>query len=338
MSRKKKNIDSVLLQRGAAPDSFIAKLGDLFNKRNKCNHHQDIYWQTSDYNTRLFMMFRAQILGLALSRFKWINLPKTCDERFLEYTLVLQGQASIAFPKSQKGIFYSTQLAMIDRPNIYDNPTKWYSIGNNGWRFAASNASGVVVWDNRVRYPLLEKINIWARELVDITRTKQINRMHQKTPWIFAVPQEMQEQALNLLKQMAGGEGGVIGYPELAKLEPQVFNTGVEFIGKELTEEEQNIWNEIYMCLGIPNQTFKAERQIEDEVRTNKAPSEFAKLDSLNCRREAAYKLNDRFFNDDAIAKYLDAPIDVISAQDNSSENYNYLHNVKDVIEGVDNE
>ena len=331
MSRKKQQVDSVLLQRGAAPESFIAKLGDLFNKNKKCNYHDGLYWQTSDYNTRLFMMFRAQIIGMALSRFKWVNLPKTCDERFLEYTLLLQGQASIAFPKSQKGVFYSTQLAMIGRPNIYDNPTSWYSIGNNGWRFAANNSSGVVVWDNRVRYPLLEKINIWARELVDITRTKQINRMHQKTPWIFAVPQEMQEQATNLFKQMAGGEPGVIGYPELAKLEPQIFTTGIEFIGKELNEEQQNIWNEIYMMLGIPNQTFKAERQIEDEVRTNKAPSEFVKLDYLNCRREAAKKLNDRF------GEYLDAPIQVISAQDNASENYNYLHNVKDVLEGGDN-
>lgn len=333
MSRKKKqSADSVLLQRGAAPDSFIAKLGDLFNTQKKCNHHSDIYWETYDYNTRLFMMFRAQIIGMALSRFKWVNLPKTCDERFLEYTLVLQGQASIAFPKSQRGTFYSTQLAMIGRPNIYDNPTKWYSIGNNGWRFAASNSSGVVVWDNRVRYPLLEKINMWARELVDIMRTKQLNRMHQKMPWIFAVPQEMEEQALNLFKQMAGGEPGVIGYPELAKLEPTVFNTGVEYIGEELTAEEQNIWNEIYMTLGIPNQTFKAERQVEDEIRMNKAPSELILLDSLNCRREAANKLNERF------GQYLDKPISVVKAEDNISENYNYLHNIKGLLEGDDSE
>ena len=315
MSRKKgkgqRPIEASLTSWG----SFGIELNDVSRCKNELRkrYGMDNYWQTSDYNTRLFMMFRAQILGMALSRFKWVGLPKTCDTRFLEMTLILQGQASIAFPKKQKGVFYSTQLAQVGRPNLYDNPTAWRAIGNNGFNFNADWSNGVVVWDNRVRYPLLEKVNIWARELVDIVRTKQLNRQHQKIPFIFAVPQEMEQQALNLYKQVSGGEPA-----------------GVPFIGEELTAEEENIWNEIYLALGIAHQTYKNERMIEDEVRSQKEPSEFVRLDSLNCRREAAKKLNDRF------GQYLDKEIKVIWDYDNASENYNYLYNIKEQVEAED--
>lgn len=331
MSRKKGKNQIVQTQQ-TSWGAFGVELHDV----NKCKkelrkcYGVDTYWQTSDYNTRLFMMFRAQILGMALSRFKWLNLPKTCDTRFLEMTLILQGCASIAFPKKQRGVFYSTQCAQLGRPNIYDNPVAWRAIGNNGFNFSADWKQGVVVWDNRARYPLLEKINIWARELVDIIRTKQLNRQHQKIPYIFKVPQEMQDQAANIYKQVAGGEPAILGTSGLETFQPDVWNTGVQFIGEELTAEEENIWNEIYLALGIAHQTYKNERMIEDEVRSQKEPSEFVRLDSLNCRREACKKLNDRF------SEYLDKPIQVIWDYDNPSENYNYSQNVKEQVDAED--
>ena len=264
---------------------------------------------------------------MALSRFKWLNLPKTCDERYLELTLIMQGQASIAFPRDKKGIFFSTQLAQISRPNIYDNPTRWRAIGNNGFRFDADWNSGVVCWDNRMRYPLLEKINIWARELTDIVRTKQLNRQHQKIPFIFNVPQEMKQQAENIYKQVSGGSPAIIGTSGMEQFKPEVWMTGVPYIGEELNSEMENIWNEVYQCLGIANQTFKTERMIEDEVKSQREPSQMARLDSLLCRREAAEKLNDRF------NEYLKKPIRVVWNYDNASDNYNFKHDLKQILE-----
>ena len=77
------------------------------NVKNKSCGRNELYWQTGDYNSRLFWTFRAQIMALALNRYKWINLPPTCDERYLEMILLTQGLASIAFPRKQPGIFYT---------------------------------------------------------------------------------------------------------------------------------------------------------------------------------------------------------------------------------------
>ena len=62
----------------------------------------DIYWASAAYNQRLFIMFRQQIIDLALTRFRWVNLPPTCDSRYLEWTLLFQGCATIAHPKSDE--------------------------------------------------------------------------------------------------------------------------------------------------------------------------------------------------------------------------------------------
>ncbi len=329
MSRKKTN-SNVKLERGV-PGSFSLNFNELMDIK-KCSqkYGKPNYWESADYNTRLFMMFRAEILGMALSRFKWLNLPKTCDERYLELTLILQGQASIAFPKTKKGVFFSTQLAQVSRPNVYDNPTSWRAIGNNGFRFDADWSNGVVVWDNRMRYPLLEKINIWSRELTDIVRTKQLNRQHQKIPFIFNVPQEMKQQAENIYKQVSGGSPAIIGTSGMEQFKPEVWMTGVPYIGEELNSEMENIWNEVYQCLGIANQTFKTERMIEDEVKSQREPSQMARLDSLTCRREAAKKLSDRF------SEYLEDEIRVVWNYDNASDNYNFLHDIKERLEGDD--
>lgn len=280
--------------------------------------YSDTYWQSAGYTSRLYNALRNQVLQMALSRFKWINLPETCNERFLERTLLFNGAATIAHPKSQPGVFYSTKVAQAGRLNIYDDPVKWRSVGNNGWHFTATPFNGVMVYDNILRVPVLDIIDIHVRELVDLYRTRQLNRMHTKTPYLITVPNDMELAATNTIKQILGGEPAILANNYFRDMDIQAINTGVPFLGMELTAEEMNCWNRIYTALGISNLTFKAERQIEDEVKAFKEPTDLMALSPLNARREAVRKLNDRFGLD----------IHVVWRQDNESENYNATHNI----------
>lgn len=290
----------------------------------------EMYWQSPSYTNRVYTMYRNQILSLALTRFEWHGLPPTCNARFLEWTLLTQGQATIAFPKSQPGIFYSTQVAWQSPPNLYDNPGHWESIGNNGWRFEASPASGVVVWDNLLRAPILDAIDLMARELTDLTRTEQINRLHQKTPYLLTGPQDKKIDLTNLWKQIAGGEPAVIGTDGLSQIEVKAISTEVPFIAKDLDAAIQNCWTRIYQMLGIDAMPFKAERQIEDEVVSQQAPSSMQALGFLAARREAAEVLNTRF------EQYLSEPITVTMREDYETDNFNMMNNIKDRLEAED--
>lgn len=289
-----------------------------------------MYWQAPSYTNRVYSMYRNQILSLALTRFEWHGLPPTCNQRFLEWTLLTQGQATIAFPKEQPGIFYSTQVSWNSPPNLYDNPSSWTSIGNNGWRFSASPASGVVVWDNLLRTPILDAIDLQARELTDLTRTEQINRLHQKTPFILTGPQDKKIDLTNVWKSIAGGEPAVIGTDGLSQIEISAIKTDVPYLASELDAALQNTWTRIYQLLGIDSLPFKQERQIEDEVISQQAPSSMQALGFLAARREAAEVLNERF------SQYLEEPITVTMREDYETDNWNMTHNIKDRIEAQD--
>lgn len=281
------------------------------------------YWQSDGYNARLYNYYRNIIMQLAMNRFRWVNLPKTCDARFLEWTLLTQGVATIAFPKKMKGTFFSTQAVIQSPPNVYDNPTKWRSYGNNGWTFNCDGTNGVLVFDNCTRMPILEGIDLYATELVHIRKTKQMNRFHQQVPWILTGPQEKRQDMNNILKQVAGGELAIIATDGLSNMEVKVLSTGVPYLGEQLAADEGQVWNRIYTMLGIDNVPFKSERQTEDEVRAQKTPTEFIKMASLSERRKAADKLNNLF------GGYLEAPIKVEWNRDNESVNWNFQHNIE---------
>lgn len=290
------------------------------------NFHTDEYWQNAAYNQRLFFTFRDRMMSIALSRFKWINLPQTCDARFLEQTLLFEGYATIAFPRKQPGTFYSTRMTWSGPPNVYDNPTRWRSIGNRGWNFRVDNRNGVFVYDNMNRHPLMPQIDIWARELVDVMQTKQMNRRHQRIPWILVGSADQYNDMVNLYKQVAGGEPAVLATDGINTIEAKALMTGVPYLGKELQEEFLNVWNQFYATIGVPNLPFKAERQIEDEVNSMTTPAELTMLDPLSCRRFAVDKLNARF------SRYLTEPVMVVKNEDNISDNYNFMVNMTEQV------
>ena len=297
---------------------------------NRCSYlGPKNYWQSSDLNTATYWYYVNVITQIAMTRFRWLNLPATCDERFLEWTLCYEGVATIAFPKKAPGNFFTTQAVTEGPINIYDTPTKWRSFGNNGWNFFCNNSNGVLVYDNVTRYPVMEGIHLYANELTHIRMTKRMNRMHQQIPWILKGPQEKRQDMANLYKQVAGGEPAILATDGIEAIDYEALQTGVPYLGEELAQDEINVWNRIYTMLGIENNLFKAERQTEDEIRAQKSPTALVLLSSLDERRKAANKLNERF------GRYLQEPVQVVMRQDNESENWNFAHNTQAQIRAV---
>lgn len=288
-----------------------------------CHNGNMETWQSASLNNRLYHYYIDVITKMAVSRFRWLNLPPSCDERYLELTLVHQGMASIAFPKSMPGTFLTLQCAPLGKPDMYDRAIRWYAIGTNGTRYRCDRQQGVVAYDNETRYPLMDGIELYANELAHIRITRRVNRMHQQIPFILTGPQERRQDMVNLFKQVAGGEPAVIGTSDLQQIEYQALQTGVTFLGEELAVDEQNVWGRVYTMLGIKNTTMKQERQTEDEIRAQENPASLVAASALSERRKVADELNSRF------GKYFDAPIEVVWRQDNESDNWNLAHNMQ---------
>lgn len=302
----------------------------MSQKRNGLKWTSDRYWQTAGYNARLFTMFKNQVLNMALTRYHWINLPQTCDERFLELTLYTQGIATIARPRSGTHANQWLSLTMggwESAPDMYGNPSKWRALGLNGYSFNVNTSNGYYCWDNHLRAPLNDRVDLWCRELVDIVRTMQQNRVHQKTPMIISGVQEKRLDMTNLAKQVGGGELIVLATDGIQDMHVQALTTNVPFIGTELWANYLNIWTQIYGALGIGNLPFKAERQIEDEVNSQQDPTNLIALDGLTERRRMCDYLNTHFTD------FIEKPLDVVWRSDNETANYNITHNLQKLFE-----
>lgn len=289
-------------------------------------------WQQSEaLNSQAYSMAYSQMLNIALSRFKWLNLPKTCDAWFLEYNLLYFGYATIAFPHSKPGVFFSTQAVTTSNFNVYYKPKKWDSYGINGWRFPVNNSNGVFIYANRARTPLIPTIEFFAHEIEDLYMTRRQNRFHQKTPFILEVPASQETAGINVIKQISGGEMAIMATPGFTdSMKANVLKTNVEYIGMELQNDIQNTWNAFYQALGIKNLPMKMERQTADEINDYGEPTDLRALSELEERRAACDILNTRF------AKYLVKPIQVVWNQDNISQNYDFMTNLKEQEETDD--
>lgn len=293
------------------------------------NNGNAAFWQSEQLNNRLFLYYRNVITQLAVSRFRWLNLPPTCNERFLEWTLLNEGCACIAFPNKLKGTFYSLKAAQVGVYNKYGDPVGWKALGLDGTQFYANWNSGAFIWENMNRFPLMMGINLYANELVHIRMTKRVNRLHQQIPFILTGPQQYKQVMTNLFKQVAGGEPAVIATDGMNAIEVNALQTGVQYLGEQLAQDETNVWDRIYTMLGIENSPFKLERQTEDEIRAQKMPTDLIAMNSLAERRKAADFLNEHF------GQYLKAPIQVVWRQDNESENWNFMHNIQSELREV---
>lgn len=284
------------------------------------------YWQSEDANTRVFAGYLDFLLSLAMNRFRWVNLPDTCDERYLERQLHMTGTATICHREDMPDYWESLKAIAFGEYDAYGVPVKWRGVGYQGTGYDVTPANGEIVYYNQTRTNPWNMLTIFASKLERYSRTEDINLTHQQKPWVLVAPQEKRQELINIYKQIAGFEPAILGNKSTWETVEQIkaIDTGVPFIGEELARARNNVIYDALLFLGIPHLAFeKGERMIENEVNANTAPTNIMLLDCLNARRHAAERLNRRFGLD----------IQVYFRDDFESLNYNYINNIEAITQ-----
>lgn len=294
-------------------------------RKNKRGGGKNPLWLVDEfvsaYNKNLSML-----INLAQNRFKWIGLPSTCDERFLQRQLLMHGNATICFNKRFPDVWQTLIAAPFGEFDVYGVPVKWNAYGhgnqNSGTQYEVTRENGVFIYYSNTRMNPWPAIEQFARKLAFYERAEIGNLSHQLMPWVFTAPEEKKLEVTNLMFQVLEGKPAVIGDRNFTNLTEAVtaINTGVPFIGEELARGYQNTLNQAMLFLGIPHLAFeKGERMIEDEARANTAPTSVNLLNCLDAQRKASHELNERF----------GLETDVVFNEDLPSLNYNYVNNVE---------
>ena len=257
--------------------------------RRKRNYFRESAWQ----NNRQYMYYVTRFSDLAISVFKWENLPETIDERFLELTLYTDGQA--VFFEDEAG--YLALQCIINGPlNVYRIPIRRRAYAVNGFQRELDISNSVIIYNNMIRTNTEPDMLMYARRLYDIDRTIDVNARAQKTPVFVRATEEQRLTMLNVYKEYDGNAPVIYGDKNLDLQNMQVLDLSAPFKGDVLYQLKTQIWNEALTYLGISNLTIqKKERVNTDEVTRSMGGTIASRYSRLQARRKACEEINKMF-------------------------------------------
>lgn len=246
-----------------------------------------------------------QFVNLALSRFVWKGMPKEIDRRFMEATLLSKG--SVAFYKTDGGLYMATDyINKGSHFTPYGLPTKIEGKTGTGIMsvFGSTMGTGtfhptddkfVLGFDNMVRRPLYDTLDIHARQLAMITITIMNNLKHQWRPYVLVANGNPQVRGtLNaLMDVMSHQEESLV--LDMDPDEIKTIDTHVEYMVNDLLDSFATIYQKALSELGITSQIIKPERMIAQEVTLSRMEDDVKLESSLMARRQFAEEINEMF-------------------------------------------
>lgn len=255
----------------------------------------DLFGSSADLNNLTYMQYLNRLTELGISVFEWKNLPPSVDSRYIELRL-FHNTCVVYFDDEVMGnlcldCIPSGQL------DVYGNPVdrRAYSAYNN-YQKALTEADSVLIWNNSLHTNSVLDVKMFARRLYNLDRIIDVNANAQKTPVLVQGTEKQRLTLINLYKEFDGNAPFIFGDQNLDLNALKVLQTGAPYVADKLYQLKVQIWNEALTYLGIPNLTVqKKERLLSDEVQRNQGGTIASRYSRLDCRRQAAKKINAMF-------------------------------------------
>lgn len=271
------------------------------------------------------------IAELAVNRFKWTNLPKSIDPRFLEITLLINGLA-IFYWEDRYDKLLVAKASATGYVNFMDWPLEYTVIGpgsqvndiNGQATMIPKRLSGFIpfadtrnkdaqrqafpMWPNFFRQSELDTIEIYASRLATTDTTLEINTENARQNKFVTASTNSQLSMVNLVRQQTEGVR-VIQAKDPGLLENlQAIDLGINpDLFDKLSIIRTRWWNECMGLLGIDNANQdKKERLVAAEVGANDSQTDSMRYVALQARQQALEYINEIFKD-----KLTDGPIKV---------------------------
>lgn len=252
------------------------------------------FWESTRLNNATYQYYYRRLFGLSISCFEYNNLPESVDERFMELALFADGNA-LFFEDPALG-YLCLRSANVGPLNVYGIPTQRHAYASNGYNAERTEKDSVIIYDNYERWPIQPAVAMYAYRLYIIERAIDTNVNAQRTPLLIQCQEEERLTFVNLMKQYEGNIPFIFAEKGLAVDGIKVFPTEAPYVGKDLQELKQQVWNEALTMIGIANANFvKRERLLSDEVARSMGGVIASRYSRLESRRQAIEKINDMF-------------------------------------------
>lgn len=280
-------------------------------RRTKTNN--GLFIDSAVGNKMSYMTYYAQLLEIAISRFKWINLPDTVDARFLELALNTKG---LALFFKDEDIGYLGMNTTIGGPlSNYNIPINRQAFASNGYKANRTIKDSVIIWNNLIHTNGQLKLLEFSKDLYNLECIIRTNANAQKTPLMILCDERTRLTMENLYQKYQGNAPFIFGSSrnsDLSVTSIQAMNTQAPYLADKLYQLKTNIWNEVLTFLGIPNVSVtKKERMLSDEVNRMQGGVFASRYSATEARKQACREIN----------KMFGLNIDVEFRQENQTDN-----------------
>lgn len=261
-------------------------------------------------NNATYNYYYTRMRNIAMTLYRWENLPEGCNARYLEKQLYYRGFAGFVpyrpqgvgdsdrptvgeLPKMQDG-WLSLPIVASDEVDVYGEALKYtgYSVRYNE---LYERNEIVIVRNNLCSVPTDFAVRLFALRISDLERTQDVNVKAQKTPVLILTDDKRRQTMKNLYMQYDGNSPFIFGDKSLDPQSVTVLKTDAPFIAGELYELKSQIWSEFLTYLGIDNVGMeKRERLTNEEVNANNEHTSMQAETGLVTRRQAAKELSEK--------------------------------------------
>lgn len=234
---------------------------------------------------------------IAVSSFKWNNVPNTIDTRFIEIGLY-ENKSMIYFRDEVMGDL-CLKCILGGQLDVYNIPLDRRAYASNGYQKNLDRTNSVIIWDNMLHYGTSNKMEIYAKRLSNLDTIIDINCNAQKTPILLKGTQQQRLSLLNAYEKYDGNQPVMFGtenFLEGGENAFTVFKTDCPYVADKLYELKVNLWNEALTYLGVASSVIqKKERMIKDEVNRLQGGVMANRYSRLNARQQACEEINRMF-------------------------------------------
>lgn len=252
------------------------------------------FWNAKKCNDWTYIQYYNRLVDLAISQFEWINLPPTCDRRFLELTLFADGMA-VFFRDEVMG--YLTLQCMISGPlDVYRIPIYRRAYGCNEYQMELSKENSVLIFNNSLHINSQLDVEMYAWRLYEIQRAIDTNVKLQKNPKIITCSETQRLTIINLFKQYEGNYPFIFADKQMDLSGLSAIDISAPYVADKLQVLKGLVWNEAMTYLGIGNTNDeKRERLNTLEVTSGMGDIEAQRYTRLMEREIACERINAMF-------------------------------------------
>lgn len=263
--------------------------------------------QENDWlNDETYLGYMWTLYDLAVSVFKWNNLPQGINKRMVERWLLANGMClfvhdeGIANDPDQRSPEGYAMLRMVQNGqfDIYNIPKKRqaYTVDPNHAVANYDITDSVICYNDNLGIPTFYRLDLYAKMLWQCERTIYTNISQQKTPRIVKCTEKQRLSMQNLFAQVDGFMPTVWADKDLDLTGVEVLDTASPFIADKVQIIKHQIWNEALSYIGIENtNTDKKERLVSDEVAGNMGDVMAQRFTRLNSRQQFCEEVNEMF-------------------------------------------